>query len=140
MEVTWLDADRVKELNRTALYEGENHGLNRGADLEGIVYRPQSWAHYREVRPLHKLAALYATAIIEGHPFQDGNKRTALLAAYVFLDLNGLELDLSEEEEIYDLITAVAEADEAVSASQDSELMGGLTDWIRRNTEGKTEA
>jgi death-on-curing protein len=140
MEITWLEATRVQDLNRKALYEGENHDLNRGADLEGIVYRPQSWAHYKGVRSLHKLAALYAVAIVEGHPFQDGNKRTALLAAYTFLDLNGLELSLEKEDEIFDLITTVAETDEEVSESADSKLMQKLTDWVRRNTEGKEQA
>jgi death-on-curing protein len=140
MDITWLDVDRVKELNREVLYEGEPHGLNPGADLEAIVYWPQSWAYYRGVRSFYELAALYAAAITEGHPFQDGNKRTALLTAVVFLDLNGLKLDLSNEDEIHDLITSVAAVEEAVSESRDSELFQELATWIQRNTVGSEEA
>ena len=136
MNVTWLSADRVKELNAEALYEGQAFGLNRGADLEAIVYRPQSWAYYKGVRSLYQLAALYATAIIEGHPFRDGNKRTAILSAVAFLDLNGLELDLSKEDEIYDLVTKIAEAEKTVSDSPESDLFQDLSEWIKRNATG----
>lgn len=140
MEITWLDAGHVEELNHVALYEGEPHGHNPGADLEAIVYRPQSWAHYKGVRSLYELAALYAAAITEGHAFQDGNKRTAVLAAVVFLDLNGLALDLSDEDGIYDLITEIAATDDRVSESRESELFQELAAWIQRNATGRQEA
>jgi len=42
------------------------------------------------------LAAAYAFGIACNHPFVDGNKRTAFLAAYVFLRLNGLDLVADE--------------------------------------------
>jgi death-on-curing protein len=38
---------------------------------------------------LFEMAAAYAFHIAEGQPFVDGNKRTALNAALVFLDLTG---------------------------------------------------
>lgn len=38
------------------------------------------------------VAALYFHSIISNHIFQDGNKRTGLLAALVFLNLNGFQL------------------------------------------------
>lgn len=136
MEITWLDADLVKELNEEALYEGETHGLNPGSDLEGVLYRPQSWAYYRGVRSFFKLAALYVVAIVKGHPFQDGNKRTAVLAADAFLHLNGLHLDLSKEEEVFDLVTAVAQTDGDENDSFDEGEVEDLARWIRRNTAG----
>ncbi len=37
-------------------------------------------------------AAAYLFHICQNHPFLDGNKRTALAAALVFLDINGIEL------------------------------------------------
>jgi death-on-curing protein len=43
-------------------------------------------------------AAAYAFFITAGHPFNDANKRTAALAMEVFLDLNGYELDQTDEE------------------------------------------
>lgn len=42
---------------------------------------------------LFVMAAAYAFHIAENQPFVDGNKRTALNAALVFLDINGHVLD-----------------------------------------------
>ncbi len=53
-------------------------------------------------------AAAYAFHICQNHPFLDGNKRTALAAAVVFLDLNGIELH-DPEETLYSLMMNVAE-------------------------------
>ncbi len=36
------------------------------------------------------MAAAYAYHLCQNHPFIDGNKRTALACALVFLELNGL--------------------------------------------------
>jgi len=41
---------------------------------------------------LFEMAAAYAYHICQDHPFADGNKRTALAAALVFLDINGVEI------------------------------------------------
>ncbi len=38
------------------------------------------------------MAAAYAYHICQNHPFIDGNKRTALASALVFLELNGIAL------------------------------------------------
>ncbi len=43
------------------------------------------------------MAAAYAFHISQNHPFVDGNKRTALAATLVFLDLNRVDLDDPEE-------------------------------------------
>lgn len=40
-----------------------------------------------------EMAAAYGFHICQNHPFLDGNKRTALASALVFLDLNETELD-----------------------------------------------
>jgi len=42
-------------------------------------------------RDLYQQAAAYAFHLCQNHPFVDGNKRTALAAALVFLSLNGVE-------------------------------------------------
>ena len=44
------------------------------------------------------LAAAYLVGIGRAHAFVDRNKRTAFFAAYVFLGLNGWELDADEAE------------------------------------------
>ena len=44
------------------------------------------------------LAASYAFGLSRNHPFVDGNKRTSLVVAELFLALNGLQLDASDAE------------------------------------------
>jgi death on curing protein len=71
-----------------------DHGL-----LESVLARPRNLLVYRKKKPsLARLAAAYAFGIIKNHPFIDGNKRAALVIAFAFLEVNGVEMDASEEE------------------------------------------
>ncbi|MBB3179566.1 death-on-curing family protein [Variovorax sp. Sphag1AA] len=82
--------------------------------------RPQHRALY-ESPDAATLAASYAFAIARNHPFVDGNKRTAFVAMELFLDLNGYELDASDE----DCVLAML----GLAAGQLSEE--ALVEWIR---------
>ena len=44
-------------------------------------------------RNLYEMAAAYAFHLSQNHPFVDGNKRTGLASALVFLELNAISLD-----------------------------------------------
>ena len=52
-------------------------------------------------------AAVLAWTIINGHVFHDGNKRTGLIAALTFLDINDIAIE-AEEPEFEKLTMAVA--------------------------------
>lgn len=41
---------------------------------------------------IYEMAATYAFHISKNHPFVDGNKRTALASALIFLELNGINI------------------------------------------------
>ncbi len=45
---------------------------------------------------------------MQNHPFLDGNKRTGVVAALTFLDLNGVEIE-TPRGSLYDLTMSVAE-------------------------------
>jgi death-on-curing protein len=47
---------------------------------------------------LPELAAAYAFGIARNHPFVDGNKRTALVVAELFLGINGYDLTATDLE------------------------------------------
>lgn len=47
-------------------------------------------------RDLYVLATAYANGITRNHPFADGNKRMAFMAAYTFLAINGIDFNASE--------------------------------------------
>jgi death-on-curing protein len=51
------------------------------------------------------MAAAYAFHISQNHPFIDGNKRTALASALVFLELNGINI-VDPEGALYDAMLA----------------------------------
>lgn len=47
---------------------------------------------------LPAMAAAYLFHICKNHPFFDGNKRVAVVAAEIFLNINGVLLNVSNEE------------------------------------------
>jgi death-on-curing protein len=74
--------------------------------LESALARPLNKAAYGEV-DLFELAAAYLFGIVKNHPFVDGNKRTALAAADVFLADNGFSLE-ADKDDLYQLVLLVA--------------------------------
>lgn len=60
---------------------------------------------------LFDLAAPYAFGIVKNHPFLDGNKRSALMAAAMFLEINGYTFQCPEEQAVlHTLALAAGEA------------------------------
>jgi len=47
---------------------------------------------------IYGMASAYLFHLIENHPFVDGNKRVGAMAALIFLDLNGIDFDASDED------------------------------------------
>lgn len=47
---------------------------------------------------IYEMAAAYLFHLVENHPFVDGNKRVGAMAALVFLDMNGIDFEASDEE------------------------------------------
>lgn len=96
-EPRWLLRAVVEAIHEAQLAEhGGAAGLRDAHGLESALARPRNLFVYG-TGDLFALAAAYAAGIVRNHPFVDGNKRTALLAAYVFLRLNGRKLVASEE-------------------------------------------
>jgi death-on-curing protein len=79
--------------------------------LSSAIYMPES---SYDGQYLHKtipsMAAAYAFHICQNHPFIDGNKRVALAASLVFLDINGYEFNCKDEI-LYDEIMNVAKSE-----------------------------
>lgn len=59
-------------------------------------------------KSVYEMAAAYLFHISQNQPFKDGNKRTGLAAALVFLDLNGVSVE-REAEALYPLTMARAQ-------------------------------
>jgi len=68
---------------------GGASGIRDTALLEMGCTRPMNLAAYGEP-DVFAIAAAYAYGIAKAHAFVDGNKRTAFVAAFTFLRLNGV--------------------------------------------------
>ncbi len=89
------------------LYGGE-HGVRDLGLLDSAVAQPRaSFGGEYLHKDLFETAAAYLYHLVQNHPFLDGNKRTGAVAALVFLDLNGIEID-APKGSLYDLAMAVA--------------------------------
>lgn len=60
--------------------------------LESAVNSPINVKHYGQENDLFKLAATPSEKIMKNHAYTDGNKRAALVAADMFLKINGYQL------------------------------------------------
>jgi len=109
-EPEFLDVEDVLEIHATQLeVHGGSPGLRDRGLLESAVAQPQaSFGGQLAHEGLFAMAAGYLFHIVSNHPFVDGNKRTGMLAAVVFLDLNGISLDRPSED-LYELTMGVAE-------------------------------
>jgi death-on-curing protein len=81
-----------------ALFGGTGGIRDRGL-LDSALSRPKNLFAYTEnAVTMAQLAAAYAVGISSNHPFLDGNKRTAMQVAFVFLEFNGFPVTASQEE------------------------------------------
>jgi len=72
-------------------------GIERNDLLESALNRPRQAANFDDAN-IHEQAATLCFGLIKNHPWYGGNKRTATLITEVFLESNGYELLLSNDE------------------------------------------
>ncbi len=76
---------------------GGKHGIISPQLVESSVFRPQTVLYKVDLYPtVFDKAAVLAMSIIQFHPFVDGNKRTGVYSALIFLELNGFEVVMSK--------------------------------------------
>lgn len=75
-------------------------GIRMPTALGAIVFDISATLHYEPETPWKPadIAALYVDKIAKGHPFNDGNKRTAFASAIAFLRLNGYDIDATSDQ------------------------------------------
>lgn len=96
-EPVWVLRQVIEAAHQGQIREhGGLAGVRDPHGLEAALARPQQKWVYDPEADLALLAAAYAYGIATSHPFSDGNKRSALLAMVIFLDLNGHVLTASE--------------------------------------------
>lgn len=81
---------RVHQVKRLNVYvEGKGSIAQNESLLESAVNSPVNQQHYAQENDPARLAAFLSYKLIKNHAFANGNKRTALLAANLFLLQNG---------------------------------------------------
>ena len=79
---------------------GGSHGVRDHHAVLALEQLPrQKFGGQELYKTIFVKAAVYARNIIMGHPFVDGNKRTGMTAASVFLENNGYQV-IAEKGEV----------------------------------------
>jgi death-on-curing protein len=103
----FLRKDEVLGIHDRALEEfGGLPGLRDESGFESALIAAENRFHY-EGLGLARCAATYLFHLVKAHAFLDGNKRVAVAATEVFIEVNGGRLDASDDA-YFDLVLAVA--------------------------------
>lgn len=104
---------------------GGSHGLRDRGAVESVVAAPQqSFSGKKMHKTVFKKAAVYLYQIAMNHPFVDGNKRTAITAAGIFLEENSYKLS-AEAGELEDFMVQVIE--EGLDSAEIADWLEGYT-------------
>lgn len=95
-----LTKDEVLRLHENLLDKtGGISGIRDIGLLESAVSNCMQTFDEKELYPtVIEKCAVCAFSICQNHPFNDGNKRTAILAMLVMLQLNHIELEYTQED------------------------------------------
>ncbi len=101
----FLSIDEILYLHRIEVARsGGTPAVRDLKELDASVGAPQATFGGVYLMNIFEMAATYIHSIAYHHPFLDGNKRTALLSALLFLYYNGYECDEYYEEELADQV------------------------------------
>lgn len=115
-QVLFLHARLIEET-------GGSHGVRDMGLLLSALGRPKAMFEGKDLHPtIYQKAAALSDSMINNHPFVDGNKRTGIGAAVLFLSLNGYVLTASNQE-LLDLTMEIAQKKTAIET---------IANWFER--------
>ena len=93
----------------TALLLGDPPPIRDAGLLASAAARPQTTVFGQDAYPdLWTKAAALLHSLVKNHALVDGNKRLGWLATAVFLGLNGVPAWKARNDDVYELVVAVA--------------------------------
>ena len=126
-ERRWIGEALILAIHDEQIAEhGGRAGLRDHGLLQSALARAVNRAAYGDPDAFD-LAAAYAFGLARNRPFVDGNKRTAFVAAAVFLLDNGYELDV-DDVSVVQVILALSDG-----AMSEGELAAWLREHARRS-------
>ena len=122
----YLSPEQVLFLHARLIAEtGGSQGVRELDLLQSAVARPQaSFGGVDLYLDLFSKAAALFDSLVRNHTFVDGNKRTGIAAAAIFLRLNGRRLTASNED-VETFTLAVARGEPALDV---------IAAWLRQNS------
>jgi death on curing protein len=112
MEPTFLDLTDVIAIHRDQVERyGGSFGIRDVGLLESAIAMPAAGFGSQFLhKDIYEMAAACLFHLVQNHPFVDGNKRVGAMAAYAFLDVNGIEL-IADPDEYTNLVLSVAKGE-----------------------------
>ena len=121
----WLSRPVVEAIHiRQVREHGGHYGVRDSRLLESALARPMNYLLHEQTVDIFMLAGMLGHGLTRNHSFVDGNNRVGVVAMYVFLGINGYDLD-APEPEVVDLMLQVAEG----NVSETS-----LAEWLRQHS------
>jgi death-on-curing protein len=122
----YLTVEQVLFLHARLMAEtGGSHGVRDLGLLQSAIARPQASFEGVDLYPdLFTQAAAMLDSVARNHPFVDGNKRTAIAAAALFLRRNGYRLTALNDEMVTFMMT-VAQGEAPLEV---------MSDWLRQHS------
>ena len=126
MSIKFLNKELILLFHRSLINEyGGSYGLRDEALLESALAQAYLTIDGKFLHEdIFEMASAYGFHICNNHAFVDGNKRIALVAIDVFLQMNGWEL-IADEKDTYMTIIQLATGDLTKPE---------LAKWIRNHT------
>ena len=109
--VNYLTVDDLKFINYFVIQRHtpeEPISILKPNELASLQARPAMHRYYNQTDDVFELASVLIESIVLSHCFANGNKRTAFVAGYIFLLLNGYELT-APSEDVIEMMVGVAE-------------------------------
>ncbi|SPY78168.1 death-on-curing family protein [Providencia rustigianii] len=108
--INYLSTDDLININRKLIeLQTPNEPIEvlNFNNLSSSQSRPSQVKYYEQTGDMFVLASVLIESLIQNHPFANANKRTAMMAGYVFLLLNGYELT-APEDDVVDIASGLA--------------------------------
>lgn len=124
--VKYLSEAEIIAINEEMVAKyGGLHGVRDLSLLKAAIRRPQMSVMLQDAYPtiFSKAAALFHS-IIKNHPFLDGNKRTSLFSAVLFLEYNGLEVKFKTSEAV----------EFTLKAHNDNWTIEEIAEWLKNHS------
>jgi death-on-curing protein len=122
----YLTSEQVLFIHSRVIAEtGGIHGVRDLGLLESAVARPQATFDGKELyADVFIKAAALMDSLVNNHPFANGNKRTGVMSAGLFLLINGYKLK----------IPSTAMADITMRVATKKVTIEKLAQWMRKNS------